>query len=191
MTHSRPVIFFWLPLPSLPLPFSTYVNVRCKLPTPADRCGSANRLHFHTHAPPPAGPSGDTAKHAGCHQPLTQRWSCVCAAQPGSRWSLVQVRGSSRSGFLTDIRSSTKKLILCEKVELSWNITQHKIAKLSQPNKPTKSCSVVALTDWHDCLLVYFLFSVLGSLTKNLLKQLLFLWPFINSLTKAGRRLKF
>lgn len=113
--------FFPLPMHSLPSPFSIYVSVRCELPTPADRCGSANHLHFHTHSLPSAGPLGDTARHTGCHQPLTQRWSCVWAAQPGvagghsSRWEVVQ----SRTRFLTDMRSSTRKVVQCGKVELS------------------------------------------------------------------------
>lgn len=119
MTHSHPVISFFCfaifppSLPSLPSSFPTYVNVRCKLPTPADRCGRVNCLYFHTLPLPSTGEArGDTrgaAAAEGClpqplsRQPInTERWSRVppscCSAWGGvggSRWSLVQVRGSS------------------------------------------------------------------------------------------------
>lgn len=119
LMHCHPLPFSLL-LPSLPSPFSTYVNARCELPTPADRCGSANHLHFHTHPPPPSGPRGDVLKPAGCRRaachgckPLAQKWSCAGAAQAGEQ---VVTRPGERHFkpvpvvFLTGIKNSTVSL---------------------------------------------------------------------------------
>lgn len=78
--HSVILSFVSLPpLPFLPLHFSTYVYVRCEMPAPADRYGSANHLHFRIHPLPSAGPSGDRVR---CQPSAinTEMRPCVCCS---------------------------------------------------------------------------------------------------------------
>lgn len=108
-TSRHPVISLHrLASPHRTLP--TYVNVRCELPTPADRCGSAKRLRFHTLPLPSAGARGDTAKRAGCHRPLIKMKLRLCCSARGagghsSRWEVVHRRARSQMG----IRCCTRK----------------------------------------------------------------------------------
>lgn len=135
-----------------------HLSVECVFLSPAGRCGITYHLHFHTHPLPSSRPLGDAASPRRLPSAITAvAQSCVCAAQLGSRWSLVQVRGALKQSclsFLAGGWSSTGK-----HMELSQNTTWHQIHKnsnyLNQTN-PENPAVLRVLTDWHKHLFVHW-----------------------------------
>lgn len=111
-----------------------------------------------SHPPGPWVTRRGTQAAEGClpqplsRQPLTQRWSCVCAAQPGSRWSLVQVRGSSKQSLVFDRywkqHKKKKKTVSRKKYQIISSKQIHKILSCCIPDR---------LTRLPPCLFCFFL----------------------------------
>lgn len=89
-------------------------HFRCESPAPADRCGSANRLHFHTYSLLSAGPSGDTDEEAWRLPATTTHPSAIntemklymCTAQLRGEQVVSRPGEKKFKGFLTGIGKS-------------------------------------------------------------------------------------